>query len=1423
MVFSRYFPWKLFLVIAVFFCFSYVVEGQVDNRIPFKHRVGTPAPEKNIFRIRGDFAIIGNTNLTFEEYDENRNNSVSKMIWVDVDGDSTTANSSTATLKYSEENGADPSCSEILYAGLYWAGRTNPGRGIAYEDLIENIPGKPIDIQNHQEDVRNQDTLKYTSFTLFTDRFYDDGGSMFPYYLIRSGLTQEYVTFMFYNEGENRVKYMIGWGSDWVDVQNLVITETDSTVIATFAPITFHELGITISIDRLIRSSGKTMETLLLEHNEIRVTTNGTYIPKEKRSVKFDKRRVKLKGPNADKYTEVAASGNNILYPADELRDIYVGYTDITDYVKTQGAGEYTVADLALDIGQGDDTGYFGHWGIVVVYQNSKMDWRDVTIFDGYSFMQSQQLLTPYSGEILIDGFSAVDQGPVEMKLGIMAGEGDRGIEGDFLEINDQNGNWVRLQHPLNSPNNFFNSSIYTPVKANDGSLIPNQRNPNLGNSPGIDIAMWDIPNPDNSIIANGQSSLRFKYGTVQDVVALYMLAFAVRSYVPDIQVKHTISSIAGQPPGDTPEVKPKQQIAFDVEVRNFGTEAIQKGKIVIPLPHTVKFVGVEIFPAGFGTASLDPSLGKFGSIVWNLANVPIPIDPQDLIAKLTYTLEVTDDCFVLANEYCDARVVIDGVVSGVGAFSNSPFSGIPFVTGYKDGNCTTEQITGPLDIPIVGLAEFAAANCKAFELFPGFSEIKLPEFCRGNGSIDLADYIQPSKPEFTVYFFADSIGGSALPNYIINLGARGSHKVWVTEGYSNSCIGLRVPVVVDILARSPKPYLSDILTCTMPGTTTIPVWPEFGYEIRYYLDNDPNSEPLTSIPQMDMSVESEYVYWISQYKAGECESERVRFQANYDDCSLYPKIDLTLQVSPQRFSHVGQVITYTIIVENIGIVPILETEVSDYLGGSLNFIPILQPNEKVSFTSTYIVTENDIANNFISNSAYAQGKDSKGRTTEDYDYATIYAFDTEFLSFYLEIGPEQCPGTGNTQGFVEINYTMASQTGTYLITRKEDGMRQTGFFSNRDKVKIWVPAGTYSLSISDQSGAPYNYPQEIVIEAPETVSFEVPASVSDCVSFQWVPSNPSDLEYRLLGPDGVEIPLRENSFYELTKSGNYKMTATDPMGLRCAAEKSFSAIIRQAEQVILNVLPFCAEQPFTSIVIDKATAGLTIRWFSIDNEQTESMPQFDDMATIDVATEGKFRVVLTDMDGCTVGIGEVQTVRSYPAAPVLDPLYTVCPTQENRVKIEAGREFSAAVWYLEDKEISRSLTFVPEEAGNYKVVGSDFQGCEAETYFKVEVKCEPTLKYPTALTPGLPDKAFVVYPDNLMSMVEIYITNRWGELIFYCTDSNLVYGKPTVCVWDGTKNGVPVPNGSYALLIRYRLKVNNEFRIETGAISVVK
>lgn len=45
------------------------------------------------------------------------------MVFVDVDSDPSTFNSSSAFLEFSKENGANSSCTKVLFAGLYWSGR----------------------------------------------------------------------------------------------------------------------------------------------------------------------------------------------------------------------------------------------------------------------------------------------------------------------------------------------------------------------------------------------------------------------------------------------------------------------------------------------------------------------------------------------------------------------------------------------------------------------------------------------------------------------------------------------------------------------------------------------------------------------------------------------------------------------------------------------------------------------------------------------------------------------------------------------------------------------------------------------------------------------------------------------------------------------------------------------------------------------------------------------------------------------------------------------------------------------------------------------------------------------------------------------------------------------------------------------------
>src|SRR5690554_1260324 len=98
--------------------------GQV--RKEFAQRASYYTPNKKIYNIQGDFQMIGNTNMTLQSYGVDESNS-GQMIYVDVDNDAATVNSSSAELQFSGENGAVDDCTNIIYAGLYWTGRPHDG------------------------------------------------------------------------------------------------------------------------------------------------------------------------------------------------------------------------------------------------------------------------------------------------------------------------------------------------------------------------------------------------------------------------------------------------------------------------------------------------------------------------------------------------------------------------------------------------------------------------------------------------------------------------------------------------------------------------------------------------------------------------------------------------------------------------------------------------------------------------------------------------------------------------------------------------------------------------------------------------------------------------------------------------------------------------------------------------------------------------------------------------------------------------------------------------------------------------------------------------------------------------------------------------------------------------------------------------
>lgn len=547
------------MISLLFLTVSFSVKGQTvtSPQVDFSQRTSTATPAQKIYNAKGDFTMLGNTNLTLVNYSNTSNNEGREMRYVDIDGDSSTLNSSMATLELSNsgENSANQNCSTVIFAGLYWTGKSNDA-----------------------------------------------------------------------NESFSVTK-----GS---------------------------------------------------------VTKN------------YDKKIISLKGPGAAAYTSITAKPKGpdyeIRFPGAAQSGIFIGYQEVTDYVKTHGPGEYTVADIALTEGTNSNPGLSGGWVMVVIYENPTMKSRAVTLFDGYAYVNGQRSGGGEFGTIPITGFTTVGAGPVNMKLGVMTAEGDVATNSgsDYLAVQKLNSptavynatNFLTLSHAGNSTNNFFNSSIF-PVPAAGKS------NPILQNNTGVDFSMFTIPNTGNSVIGNNQTSTTFRFGSTYEVYTIFGFAMSVDSYVPDPEGLISVTSINNVPNPPVLNVSPGQSINYSLNITNEGTEATNNTIISIPIPATAIFNagGTITYNTyhGFTTAGIPTFDIATNKIIWDLGTLPITANhPEYIYANLSFNLDVTTDCNIILSAGCSPEVSLEtGTITGTGAISGSPFTKY-FFQGYDDSTC---------------------------------------------------------------------------------------------------------------------------------------------------------------------------------------------------------------------------------------------------------------------------------------------------------------------------------------------------------------------------------------------------------------------------------------------------------------------------------------------------------------------------------------------------------------------------------------------------------------------------------------------------------------------------------------------------------------------------------------------------------------
>ncbi|WP_340064111.1 hypothetical protein, partial [Ascidiimonas aurantiaca] len=300
-------------------------------------------------------------------------------------------------------------------------------------------------------------------------------------------------------------------------------------------------------------------------------------------------------------YTDVTADivrfdGFNSADPVNSFKDApYVCVADVTSLITplANPNGEYFVANMRAARGRRLGGSAAG-WVLVVVYENPTLPGRYITTFDGYNGVQGRDRNGDPDARVEIDvaGFTTIPIGPVRTRLGVAALEGDRGISNDELRIKafgkpasggPDNDGFIRLSNAANPGTNFFNSNITI-----DGANVTT-RNIASTNTLGFDADIFDMNNPGNSVIGNGETAATLRLITNGDGYGAFLSTFSIEIIEPEIALAKTVEDAAGNDIGGA-GVTLGQEIVYVLKFQNRGNDDATNYRIRDVLPVNVNF-----------------------------------------------------------------------------------------------------------------------------------------------------------------------------------------------------------------------------------------------------------------------------------------------------------------------------------------------------------------------------------------------------------------------------------------------------------------------------------------------------------------------------------------------------------------------------------------------------------------------------------------------------------------------------------------------------------------------------------------------------------------------------------------------------------------------------------------------------------------
>ncbi len=349
--------------------------------------------------------------------------------------------------------------------------------------------------------------------------------------------------------------------------------------------------------------------------------------PEERGTVRFDP-------PGAGGYESVTATTLETPIFTDEF---YGGFADVTERVAAAGEGSYAVADVQSSTGKSTVAG----WTLIVAYEAAGEPLRNLTVFDGFTFMLNRSITQE------ISGFRTPQNGTVRSRIGAVAYEGEPDTattQGEAITVDGAN-----IGDALNPTSDFFNGSVTqlgTRLSAKDPDHV-NQ----IGSLDADLVAAEDV-------LGNGATEATVGFSALGDGWVPHALTFATEVQQPLVELVKTAQDVDGG------SVRAGDVIRYTVTARNTGNDEAELVTVRDAPPAGTAFVPGSIDTGELTGGEVVSGLGTIAPGAERSVSFSVRISPSaavgtnvDNAAAATY--EIPDSAIVLAAESEPVRVTV--------------------------------------------------------------------------------------------------------------------------------------------------------------------------------------------------------------------------------------------------------------------------------------------------------------------------------------------------------------------------------------------------------------------------------------------------------------------------------------------------------------------------------------------------------------------------------------------------------------------------------------------------------------------------------------------------------------------------------------------------------------------------------------------